>query len=123
MTSDVVNEPTHQKAQPVRNVQRISAVIAAVGGALVLPSALGADDTVSRVFAWIVFVLSVAKVGLDAYQSQALPAQVVPFEDTAAYVDASGAQVAGPAAPQANGTAVEIVSAGDDTLLPDGRQL
>lgn len=100
------------KAQPVRNVARLSAVITAVLAALVLPTALNAPEAVRVTFAWVVFAGGIVKVALDAWQSQSLPQQVVPFKDTAAYINEDGVKVAGPASALKNGVPVSELEHG-----------
>ena len=67
-------------------------------------AALG-DLVGDQVFGLFVIVVGAVQVGWAAYQQQ----QVVPYQDTAAFVNKDGHVVAGPAAGVTNGKSVEVV--------------
>lgn len=89
----------NSKAQPVLVAASILATLTAISGAL---SAVILDNVFVVIFAVIVAGLN---VGIGVY----VKGQVVPYVDTAAYVNDSGNVVAGPAALQPNGVSVAVI--------------
>lgn len=78
-----------------------------LAGMQVVTNATGLSDVVPSKYIFLLGILVAAvQVGMTYYVQN----QVVPFEDTAAYVDTEGRMVAGPASPPAvlDGTTVEV---------------
>lgn len=91
----------YKKSQPV---VMLGAVIAALSFMIDSLQALFKDNPT------IVLVLSVVGIvvaGLAIFKDQWLKEQVVPFKDTATYIDQNGNMVAGPASPLPDGTPVQ----------------
>lgn len=81
-----------------------------LAGAQVFTGAAGAGDLLPKVaMAWIIIAIAVIQAGYGTYNQLV---QVVPANAVAAVVDPkSGAVVAGPASPDANGTPVDVQAA------------
>lgn len=95
-----------QKTQPVRNVMAAVTVLGVIVTAL--QAVNWADHPSWQSIAGTVVSALLAAFG--GYMIKFLPAKVIPFIDALIYRDASGKNVAGPAAALPNGTPAQVVA-------------
>ena len=88
------------KSRPVLVINSTLAALQVLAGAAVLSDVFG-----PTIFALFSIAVASVQVGVNYY----VQGQVVPAQDTVAYVDQNGNAVAGPAAGVTNGTQVEVV--------------
>lgn len=88
------------KSRPVLVGNSILASLQVLSGAAVLGDVLG-----PTLFALFVIAVAAIQVGFNTY----VQGTVVPFQDTASYINSDGQTVAGPAAPLTTGTTVKVV--------------
>jgi len=102
-----------QKSRPVLIGNAILASLQVLSGAAVLGDVLG-----PTVFAMLVIAVAAIQVGFNTY----VQGMVVPQEDVAAYANADGKVVAGPAAGVQNGVPVmvEPETGGSTPRAPQG---
>lgn len=102
------------KPQPVLLFGAVTTFLTAVFGGLTLVSGLQANTTLATVCGVGTLVTAALNQAKDVY----VKGQVVPVNDTAAYVNEDRELIAGPASSERTGAPVEVVPA--ETVTYDG---
>lgn len=99
-----------KKQEPVLIAQSIVAACSFIFGGLTTMAATNHNATMATIGGIGTLITGGIALGLGYF----VRGVVTPVSDVAAYVDNTGTTVAGPAAPQSNGTEVTTVSATSD---------